>query len=373
MIIKYFKGEFFMQTNEIIAVCSQFNIDRPAVSSTPFGSGHINSTFLIALDNGEHYVLQKINTYVFKNPEKLMDNVFEVTNFIAKALENAGEDVSRGTLSFIKAKNGKKFYADQNGNAWRMYKHVDNSTAYDSVDRKGLLYEAAYAFGKFQNQLGDYPAETLYETIPDFHNTPVRYKAFEDAVKQDAVGRAQSVSEEIKILRQYADRASIITEKLDNKIIPVRVTHNDTKLNNVLIDNTSGKGICVIDLDTVMPGSLLYDFGDSVRYAANNGAEDEHDLSKVWLNLDLFKELSEGFLLGVGDAITYEEKELLPISVFILSYELALRFMTDYLNGDVYFKTKYPEHNIARTRVQITLMKDIDEKLDQMKSIIDSI
>ena len=362
-----------MQTKEILSVCSQFNVDSPAASAIPFGSGHINSTFLVTLDNGELYVLQKINTYVFKNPEQLMDNVFGVTSFIANSLKKAGEDSARGTLSFLKAKDGKKFYIDENGNAWRMYKHIDNSTAYDSVERKGLLYEAAYAFGKFQRQLGAYDAKTLYETIPDFHNTPVRYKAFEDAVAQNTAGRAQSVSEDIAILRQYADRASVITEKLDNKVIPVRVTHNDTKLNNVLIDDTTGKGICVIDLDTVMPGSLLYDFGDSVRYAANNGAEDDQELSNVWLNLDLFKEFADGFLLGIGDAITKEEKDLLPLSVFVLTYELALRFMTDYLNGDVYFKTKYSEHNIVRTRAQIRLMQDIDSKLDKMKNLIDSI
>lgn len=362
-----------MQTEEILSVCSQFDIPCKAISAIPFGSGHINSTFLVTLENKALYVLQKINTYVFKKPEQLMDNVFGVTDFVAKKLKNQGIDPERRTLSFVSSKDGKKFYTDKNGSAFRMYKFIENATAYDSVEKKGLLYEAAAAFGEFQRQLGDYPAQMLHETIPDFHNTVARYKAFEEAVALDAANRARGVTEDIATLRKYADRASVITSAVENGDIPVRVTHNDTKLNNILIDNTSGKGICVIDLDTVMPGSLLYDFGDSVRYAANNGVEDDKELSNVWLNLDLFKEIADGFLLGIGDAITEKEKELLPISVFILSYELALRFMTDYLNGDVYFKIRYPEHNIVRTRVQIRLMQDIDKKLYEMKKIIDSI
>ena len=365
--------KFAMQTKEILSICSQFDIACEATSVIPFGSGHINSTFLVTLENQDRYVLQNINTYVFKNPEQLMDNVFGVTSFVADTLKKQGIAPERRTLSFVKSKDGKKFYADKDGNAFRMYKCIENATAYDSVEKEGVLFEAAAAFGEFQRQLGDYPAETLYETIPDFHNTVARYKSFEEAVALDAKGRAESVAEDIEALRKYADRASIITSALDNGDIPIRVTHNDTKLNNVLIDNITGKGICVIDLDTVMPGSLLYDFGDSVRYAANNGAEDDMNLANVWLKLDLFKEFSDGFLVGIGDSITKKEKELLPLSVFVLTYELALRFMTDYLNGDVYFKTKYPDHNIVRTRAQIRLMEDIDEKLEEMKRIIDSI
>lgn len=361
-----------MNNENTLSICSKFDIPSKMTSAKLFGNGHINSTFLVTLENGERYVLQNINTYVFKNPEQLMDNVFEVTSFVASSLIKNGEDADRGTLSFVKTKDGKKFYTDSDGKAWRMYKYIDKVTAYDSAEKDGLLYEAAAAFGKFQRSLGDYPAEKLYETIPDFHNTAARYKVFEEAVSLDAAGRAQSVKKEIDTLRKYADRASIITEALGNGDIPVRVTHNDTKLNNVLIDDATGKGICVIDLDTVMPGSLLYDFGDSVRFAANHTAEDDEDLSNVWLDLSLFEEFSKGFLFGIGDAITEKEKSLLPMSVFVLTYELALRFMTDYLNGDVYFKLKYPEHNIVRTRAQIRLMEDIDEKLGEMQDIIAS-
>ena len=210
----------------------------------------------------------------------------------------------------------------------------------------------------------------MYEVIPDFHHTGKRYLAFEEAVRRDAAGRAEQIPQEIAALRRYASRATLITDRLEAGSIPTRVTHNDTKLNNVLIDETTGKGVCVIDLDTVMPGSLLYDFGDSVRFAANNGAEDDTDLSRIWLDLDRYREYLSGFLAGVQDSITGEERELLPMSVFILTYELALRFATDYLNGDTYFRIRYPEHNLVRTRAQIRLMEDIDGKLDRMAQIV---
>ena len=246
---------------------------------------------------------------------------------------------------------------------------VKDTVVYQSAEKKGLLYEAARSFGDFQCQLSDYPAETLFETIPDFHNTAKRYEAFKVALEDNIAHRAEGVSKEIKALEKYSSRASIIVNKLANGEIPTRVTHNDTKLNNILMDAATDKGVCVIDLDTVMPGSLLYDFGDSVRFAANNGAEDDKDISRVWIRTDLYEEYVSGFLAGVGDSITEEEIKLLPMSVFILTYELALRFMTDYLNGDTYFKLNYPEHNLIRTRAQIKLMEDVDAKLDLLEEI----
>ena len=362
-----------MDIENIRAVCASFDVDSEAVAANPFGNGNINSTYLVTMSDGTHCVLQHINTNVFKNPKELMENVVGVTAFVTKKLLESGEDASRGTLSFFNTKGGEKFYTDNDGKAWRMYRCVDGATAYDSADKEGLLYEAAYAFGHFQKMLGEYDAETLFDTIPNFHNTASRYEAFETALAENAAGRADSVKKEIDVLRRYKERASLITDGLASGEIPVRVTHNDTKLNNVLIDDATGKGICVIDLDTVMSGSLLYDFGDSVRFAGNNGAEDDKELSNVWLDLKKFSEYSKGFLTGVGDAITDNEKKLLPMSVFILTYELALRFMTDYLNGDTYFKTKYPEHNIVRTRAQIKLMLDVDSKLGEMLEIINEI
>ena len=359
-----------MSLEKISSICAEFDIDAKVTDAVSFGNGNINLTYLVSFDKDFRCVLQRINTNVFKKPDELMENVMGVTAFVSKKLAERGEDVTRGTLSFYATKDGRNYYTDDEGYAWRMYRCVENATAYDSAEKEGLLYEAAYAFGRFQQLLGEYPAETLYETIPDFHNTPARYKAFEEALANNAAGRADSVAREIDILRKYAPRASVVTDALESGEIPTRVTHNDTKLNNVLIDDETGKGICVIDLDTVMPGSLLYDFGDSVRFAANNGAEDAEDLSEVWLDLDRFTEYSKGFLCGVGEAITEREKEFLPMSVFLLTYELALRFMTDYLNGDTYFKIKYPEHNIVRTRAQIKLLEDIDAKLEKMEDIV---
>ena len=359
-----------MQLEYIREICALFDISAEPVSYEPYGNGNINSTYRVTFTDGSRCILQKINVSVFKNPEQLMANVIGVTNFVGKKLAECYGDVERGTLSFFMTKNGRPYATDSKGGVWRMSRYIENTTAYDSADKEGLLYEAACAFGNFQALLGDYPADTLYETIPDFHNTVARYNAFEEALAKNAAGRAQSVAEEIDVLRSYSSRACVVTSKLADGTLPTRVTHNDTKLNNVLIDDDTLKGICVIDLDTVMPGSLLYDFGDSVRFAANHGAEDDEDLSNVWLDLSLFKEYASGFLCGVGDSITKAEKELLPMSVFLLTYELALRFMTDYLNGDTYFKIKYPEHNIVRTRAQIRLMQDVDAKLGEMSEII---
>ena len=260
-------------------------------------------------------------------------------------------------------------YESEQDGFWRIHHYIDDARGYDSAEKPGLLHEAAYAFGLFQRRLGDYPAETLHETIKDFHNTDARYAAFEEALRKDAAGRADALKPELDILVRRKEYASAITSRLANGTLPTRVTHNDTKLNNVLIDDATGKGLCVIDLDTVMPGSLLYDFGDAIRFACNHSAEDDPDVSNIWLDLSLYEEYVSGFLRGVGDAITPEEKALLPLSAFVLTYELALRFMTDYLNGDVYFKVAYEEHNLVRTRAQIKLMEDMLVKLDDMKAI----
>ena len=299
-----------------------------------------------------------------------MENISRVTAFLAKKIEKAGGDPMRETLNMLITPEGHPYYVDrENDGFWRMYAFVDNATAYNSAEKEGLLYEVAKTFGIFQRQLSDYPAETLFDTIPYFHDTQKRYEAFEQAVSENLAGRAEEFGEEIAVLREFKERASIIVNGIAAGDIPTRVTHNDTKLNNILVDDATGKGLCVIDLDTVMPGSLLYDFGDSIRFAANNTAEDDPNYDNIWLRLDLYEEYVSGFLAGVGESITEREKELLPMSVFILTYELALRFGTDYLNGDTYFKINYPEHNLVRTRAQIRLMLDIDKKLNEMSLI----
>ena len=355
---------------ELSNILSNFELSGEVAECEIYGSGLINRTYFVKTDTGAEYILQKINTYVFNDPDGLMKNVKGVTEFLADKIRRDGGDPMRQTLNLIHTKSGDSYLNDEtDGGIWRMYSFISGATAYDRADRAGLLYEAARAFGVFQRQLSDYPAHTLCETIPNFHNTAARYEAFEAAVAADEAGRAASVALEIEKLRAYRPYASMITDALASGRIPVRVTHNDTKLNNVLIDNETGKGICVIDLDTVMPGSLLYDFGDSVRFAANNGAEDDRELDRVWLRPELYEEYVSGFLAGLGDSITSEEFRMLPESVLVLTYELALRFMTDYLNGDKYFKVRSEDHNIVRTRAQIKLVEDIESKLPLMREI----
>ncbi|MBQ2998820.1 MAG: aminoglycoside phosphotransferase family protein, partial [Clostridia bacterium] len=342
------------------------------VACHPCGNGNINSTFWVKTEDGQEYLVQRVNTYVFKKPYELMENIQKVTHFLADKISEKGGDFERGTLNFIQSDNGRFCYHDHETDAfWRIYHYVSGAVAYDSADKSGVLREAARAFGKFQRHLEDYPAETLHETIPNFHHTLKRYEAFEASVAADAAGRAASVAKEIEALRRYAPYASMIVDGLSDGTIPTRVTHNDTKLNNVLFDEQSGKCLCVIDLDTVMPGSLLCDFGDAIRFAANNTAEDDPDLSKVFLRLDLFEEYVSGFFAGLKGAITEQEIALLPESAMIMTYELALRFMTDYLDGDKYFKLKYPEHNLVRTRAQIHLCEDIEIKIPEMRKIIE--
>ncbi len=359
-----------MTLRDIQEIFLHFEIPSPPVSFTAKQSGNINRTYAVITADGTPYILQRVNTYVFKDPDALMENVSRVTSFLAQKIRKSGGDPMRETLNLLKARNGGYHYkAPSDEGIWRVYYLVTDTVAYDSAVRSGILYEAAKAFGEFQRKLEDYPADTLHETIPDFHNTAVRYEAFEAAVAEDAAGRAAEVGDEIARLRSFKPYASLIVSGIREGRIPVRVTHNDTKLNNILMDAHSGKGLCVIDLDTVMPGSLLYDFGDSIRFAANNTAEDDPDLSRVFLRLDLYEEYVSGFLAGVGDAITEEEIALLPESVLILTYELALRFMTDYLNGDKYFKILSPDHNLIRTRAQLRLTEDIRQKLPVLKGI----
>lgn len=361
-----------MHLLEVCEVLKHFEIPSFPVEAKPCGNGNINSTFWVRCEDGNEYLVQKVNTYVFKKPYELMENIHNVTHFLADKIAERGGDFERGTLNFIQSDNGRFCYHDHaTDDFWRIYHFVSGAKAYDSADKPGVLYEAARAFGKFQRLLETYPAETLHETILNFHHTAMRYETFEASVAADAAGRVASVEQEIEVLRRYAPYAPIIVDGLADGTLPIRVTHNDTKLNNVLFDEKTGKCLCVIDLDTVMPGSVLCDFGDAIRFAANNTAEDDPDLSKVFLRLDLFEEYVSGFFAGLKGAITEQEIALLPESVLVLTYELALRFMTDYLDGDKYFKLKYPEHNLVRARAQIRLCEDIESKLPEMRKIIE--
>ncbi len=340
----------------------------------PFGNGHINDTYLAEFDifgmGQVKVIIQRMNRNVFKNPEELMENIGNVTAFLKKKIEKNGGDPSRETLNIILSVYGKPFYVDSQGEYWRAYKFITGASCYDLPENTRQFYESAYAFGHFQQLLSDYPAETLYETIPGFHDTRKRYEAFEQAVKEDVLGRAANVQHEIAFIRERKEMAGEFMNCLEKGELSLRVTHNDTKLNNVMIDDCTQKGICVIDLDTVMPGLVMNDFGDSIRFGASTAVEDETDLDLVSCSIELFETYTKGFLKGCGNSLTPLEISLLPMGAKMMTYECAMRFLTDYLQGDVYFKIARENHNLDRCRTQLKLISDMEAKWDQMQEIV---
>lgn len=349
-------------------ICTKFAIDTPIES---YGNGHINETYLCEGNPG--FILQKINTKIFKKPDEVMENIYNVTEHLKKKILADGGDVDRETLNVILTKEGKNYYTAEDGSCFRMYKFVRDSVCYETVDNPIQLYYAGKAFGKFQRMLDDFPAEKLHETIVDFHNTPVRVEQLKKAISDNAAGRVASVKDEIEFAIEYSKYASEVVDAIECGDIPLRVTHNDTKLNNVLFDKDTDKGICVIDLDTVMPGSSLYDFGDALRFGASSAAEDETDLEKVWFDLEKYEQFAKGFMEEVADCFTEKEIELLPLSALLLTYECGIRFLADYLNGDTYFKIHKENHNLDRARNQFKLVRDIESKLVEMNKIVKSI
>ncbi len=358
-------------------ILNRFNFKGDFVSIEPFGSGHINSTYIAEyIDEGKtkHYIIQKVNNKVFKNIDKLMENVFSVTSFLRKKISENGGDVSRETLHFIKTDTGDLYFRDKDRSCYRAYRFVDNSKCLDSVDSPGTFEKSGIAFGRFQRYLSDFPAETLNETIKNFHNTDWRYEMeFLPAVMDDKARRIDTCRHPIDFVMNRADEFSRLVKLAEAGKIPIRVTHNDTKLNNVLFDNDTNDAICVIDLDTVMPGLALYDFGDSIRYGANTCAEDEPDTSLVKINLEYFEAYARGFLSEAGDSLTQCEKDNLAFSAKLMTLECGMRFLADYLNGDIYFKTKYQEHNLIRARNQFALVADMEKHMPEMKRIIKSL
>ena len=350
-------------------ISKKFKIEGEMVSCEPYGEGHINLTFLLITDKAK-YILQRINNNVFKKPEEVMSNIMLVTEYLGKIIVENGGDIMRETLTVIPTNEGSSFYLDDEGNYFRMYVFIDDAKTYQIVENPRDFYNSAKAFGKFQRLLADFPADKLFETIPDFHNTPDRYKKFMKAVEENKAGRLAEVEEEVKFAMDRLCDAGIITEALAEKRIPLRVTHNDTKLNNVMIDDATGEGICVIDLDTVMPGSMLYDFGDSIRFGTNPAEEDESDLSKVNMDINLFEEYTRGFLEELGESITPEEKALLPMAGKLMTLECGVRFLTDYLEGDTYFRIHYEKQNLNRTRTQFKLVKDMEDNFDTLMAIV---
>lgn len=346
-------------------IYSHFGIEKDV---EPYGNGHINDTYLCS--NVPRYILQRINTNVFKDPAQVMENIVKVTTHLKEKIIQNGGDPARETLTVIPTVDGKSFYKDGNGNYFRMYKFVENSVSFDTAEDPVLLYHSGKAFGRFQNMLDDFPAESLFETIVDFHNTPQRVNQLKEAIKNNSAGRLDSVKEEVDFALEYSKYASLITDAMKDGSIPVRVTHNDTKLNNILFDAETNEGVCVIDLDTVMPGSMLFDFGDSLRFGASSGAEDEKDLEKIFFQTEKFEQFTKGFVGEMRDTICEKELEMLPVSVLILTYECGIRFLADYLNGDTYFKIHREGHNLDRARTQFKLVKDIESKLDELSEIV---
>ena len=348
-------------------ILNHFDIE-PKLSS--YGNGHINDTYLVNFRN--NYILQRINKAVFINPPAVMDNIKGVTEYLREKIIAQGGNPDRETLTLILTVDGKPYYEDDNGDFYRVYKFIEKAKSYDIVECPEQLYHAAKAFGKFQNMLADYPADKLNETIVDFHNTRVRYDQFKAALDKDVAGRAKDVAEEIKFVLDRESDAGVIVDAMAEGRIPLRVTHNDTKLNNVLLDTITGEGVCVIDLDTVMPGSLLYDYGDALRFGGSSGAEDEKDLEKIWFKVENFEAFTRGFMEELP-SMTEEERKLLPFSIKLMTLECGSRFLADYLNGDAYFKVHYPEHNLVRCRTQFKLVREIEEKMEELNAIVEKI
>ncbi len=358
-------------------IIKNFNIDGEYIGYYLSNDGHINNTFVLEFDDGlgkiKSYLLQLINTNVFKNPDELMENIVGVTEYLRKIVVDNGGDPERECLNVYFTFDGKPYYRDADGNCWRCYNFITGAHSCQSIDDPETFANAARAFGKFQCLLADYPSETLHETIPNFHNTLSRFADFEKAVSDNISGRADSVRDEIDFVLARRDDAGVLVKLLEKGKLPLRVTHNDTKLNNVMFDNETDEGICVIDLDTVMPGLSLYDFGDSIRFGANTAAEDEKDLSKVSLSLPLYREYTAGYLSTAGQSLTPTEVEYLPFSAKLMTFECGMRFLTDYLNGDTYFRIAYDDHNLDRCRTQFRLVEDMERKMEDMKAITQEI
>jgi len=356
-----------MKEFEIIA---KFDLAGKPVKLDPISCGNINKTYKVTFDDNTAYILQNVNVNVFKKPYELMENVRGVCNHLKAKVAAAGGNPDSETMTFAVTKDGGDLYLDEEGRYWRMYRFIEGES-YQSAEKPGLFYNAAEAFGRFQKLLSDYPADTLHETIVNFHNTVSRFADFKAAVENCRFPeRLEEMKDEIAFLLAREPLAHVAVDPIKEGKMPLRVTHNDTKLNNVLMDPETDKGMCVIDLDTVMPGSVLYDFGDAIRFGGNTAAEDEPDTSKISLNLEAFAEFTKGFLAGVDGALTELELSLLPEGAMLLTYEQAMRFGGDYLNGDTYFKINYEKHNLVRTKAQIALLSDMEKKADAMHEVV---
>ena len=353
-------------------IASNFQIKGNFLSCEPYGEGHINQTFLLLTEASGatyKYILQRVNSTLFTDVERLMNNIKQVTEFARSKIVERGGNPDRESLTVVDCVDGKPYYTDGQ-NFFRVYIFIDDATAYQVVEKPEHFYQSAIAFGDFANLLAQFDASKLYEPLPNFHNTVKRFEALERAIEENISGRKDQVAAEIEFALARKELSAKIVSQLESGIIPLKVTHNDTKLNNVLIDNATDRAVAVIDLDTIMPGTICYDFGDSIRFGCNPAAEDEKDLTKVNFSIALFEEYVKGYLHSLKGSITRAEADNLALGAIMMTYECGIRFLTDHLNGDTYFRIKREGHNLDRARTQFKLVKDMEEQFDQMNAIV---
>ena len=353
--------------------CAFFFPEGKMLSAASYGNGHINDTILVSIEHaGEirRYILQRINRHVFNDPFALMENISGVTTYLARKLKSLNRNETRETLTLVEPSPGQNLYVDQEEGCWRCFPFLEDTLCLEQAESEADLQESGRAFGDFQYLLSGYPAQTLHQSIPYFHHTPRRYQALCSAAKADKAGRTGQVLPQLQFAACREEKLSLALQLLEEGALPLRVTHNDTKLNNVLFDRFTRKAVCVIDLDTIMPGLSLYDFGDAIRLGASAAPEDEPDLSRVALSLPLFEAYTKGYLEGLQGTLTPKELELLPYAAWLMTMECGIRFLTDYLEGDIYFKTAYSDHNLIRAKAQFALAQDMEKKEQEMNEII---
>lgn len=341
------------------------------ISYTRITQGHINDTFRVDAENGV-FLLQKVSAVAFKEPLKVMKNIVGVTRFLHDKIVEEGGDPMKGCLNLLVSSEGTPYWLNEKGQVWRMYYFVEG-ISFDTPKNPEMFGKAAEAFGRFQHLLEEFPANELEEVIPHFHDTPKRFAALEEAIAKDAMGRKKEVEDLIRIAYERKDRIHRIVDGLASGELPLRTTHNDTKLNNIMFDEKGEEPLCILDLDTIMPGSALYDFGDSIRFGANTCAEDERDTSKIHFNLEMFKAYAQGFIKGAEGSLTEKEIRLFPYSAWLLTFECGIRFLTDYLNGDVYFHIDCPDHNLVRAKDQFALFLDMERHQEDADRIIEEL
>ncbi len=351
-----------------------FDFGAPVVGALRYGQGHINDTFVVHTQPEDRccrrFILQRMSAAAFKHPDELMENIICVTEYLGREIEKHGGDRDREAMRVLRPRNGQPFFTDGGGGAWRVYPFVERTICYQSAESPELFAASGRAFGRFQQLLGGYPAETLHETIPNFHNTEDRLAKFKAVLAADPLGRAKDCGAEIQFVLDREADCSVALNAMREGKLPLRVTHNDTKLNNVLMDEETHEGVCIIDLDTVMPGLVIYDFGDSIRFGANHSAEDERDLSKVNLDVDLFAVYTAAFLEGSGGSLTNDEIDYLPWGAKLMTLECGIRFLTDYIDGDHYFHINREAQNLDRCRTQFKLVADMEKHWAELASIV---